>query len=317
MEERNPALSVALAIAIGLIMIGCQSPEVDLRLNLAEGDVYRYQEITEQEMVIELQSFETSTTQSTDMTMQVAVASVNESGYSEIELTYERIISETVIPFSGVSRYDTADVSQDVPPEFQGLDKLIGQTVTLLMDPKGRVRAIAGYEELMQSFSAGLPADQEILGQMVQDIGGWYDENSTMGGITGIIGGYPDDPLSIGDSWERQTSTAPPLQMSINTVYTVTSIEGGFITIQVESEIEADMSEYISSMGLGEATFEMSGTQSGEIEIEIANGMLVRFSSESLLTATMNTYIEEFGGDTTIVYTVDQSFERRLLDDDG
>jgi hypothetical protein len=315
MNKRSLLISILALIVVSLNLAACEKIEVDLHLNLTAGDEYRYEEIIEQDMVIELQSLEMQVTQLTNVITQVVVVSSDEGGDSELDFIAERIITESTDPVSGTTRFDSSDSPQNLPLEFQGLESMIGQPITVVFDSKGRVKETAGYEEMFQGLSTDLPPDQEPLGQFLQGLGGWYDENSVLGGITGIIGGYPDEPLSEGDTWDRQTTTTQPLLMTIDAVYTVISIEGDYITIEMTANLQADMSEFMSSLGFGDAIFEMSGEQSAEIVIDTTSGLLATLTGESLITATMETYIPEFGGDTTVIYTISQSFERSMLDD--
>lgn len=314
--KANDAISTVILLALLSLLVGCGPSSVELRLTPAEGEIYRYEDTMNQEMIMEVQGLEITIRQSMTFVTSYEVIEVDVEGQITIEATYEQIVTEMASPFTGEVRFDSSDEAAVVPSEFEGLSRMVGQSLTLTLSPDGSLVDVVGVDELMAMITGPIPSSQPDLESLMQDLTSMFDENSDTGGITGLMGSFPEGEIAVGDTWERQIITEIPFETRNNVAYTVTSIKAGGISLQMEGETEFDMSEFMSNLGLGEMTFEMRGSQTGEILIDIATGMLVSSTIEQSLTGETEIYAADLGGDTTFLYTMTIAYERLLLEDE-
>jgi hypothetical protein len=292
---------------------GCGPRSVELRLSPSEGESFRFQDHMIQEMNMEIQGLEMSLVQTIDVTTVVDVIEVHQDGQVVVEVSYESMAMEMTAPFTDDISFDTEDETTSVPPEFQGIANMIGKSVTMTLDSRGSVLEMSGYEELIDEVVSGTPPGQPELEGMFENLAFIYDNDSNSGGLTGLIGPMPDGKVAVGDTWTEQVTTDAMFPMTIDAVYTVLSIEAGEITLQMEGEISADLEDFASEFDLVEASIEMSGDQSGELVLDIETGMMVRANQVINMIATVNFYVEELGGDTTIVYNFILTYERSMV----
>lgn len=83
----------------------------------------------------------------------------------------------------------------------------------------------------------------------------------------------PTDPVSIGDSWTDSTSMAG-MPMSLETTYTLSSRQDGVAMIDVKSVIGAEGATM--EMGPMEMHVDLSGEQTGTMEVDEATGWTIR-----------------------------------------
>lgn len=304
----------AVLLCTLVFMTGCGASSVELKLAPPEGASYRYQDTMTQELVMDIQGFEVTLNQTIDIVTDMHVLEVDQDGQVVVEVTYESMAMEMIAPFTGVIRFDTADETTTVPPEFQAVTNMVGRTVGLTLDSRGNLIDLTGFEELFDDMASGVPADQPELEGIFESMTTMYDSESATGGLTGLIGPLPEGAVAVGDSWNEVVTTEFAYPMTIEAAYTVISIQNGEITLDMEGEIAADLDDFMSEFDLGDASIELSGFLNGEIVLDIETGMMIRSTQEFSMTATAEIYAEELGGDATIIYNLIQTFQRSMVD---
>jgi hypothetical protein len=308
------AMSISILVAVLALVGGCRPLSVELRLAPPQGETFRYHDNMTQELVMEIQGLEISLNQTMDITTRVDVIEVNPEGQVVVDVTYERLALEMMAPFTGLIQFDTEDETTTIPPEYQGIANMAGNTVTMTLDSRGSVLETSGFEELFGEVLGGTPSSQSELDNLLGGMTSLYDSGSNSGGLTGLIGSLPQGEITFGDSWTDKVANDATFPMTIEVVYSVVSIKDGEITIQMEGEIFANLEDFLSEFDLGDASIEMSGVQNGEIVLDIDTGMMIRSTQEINMTATAEFYVEDLGGEATVIYNIIQTYTRSLVE---
>jgi LEA14-like dessication related protein len=80
---------------------------------------------------------------------------------------------------------------------------------------------------------------------------------------------YPEKPIRVGDEWEREVKTAMAgLDMKVLGKYTLISVKDSVATIKMDGKYIAD-----GKMAEG-MEMKMDGTQTGEVNLKLADGYL-------------------------------------------
>ena len=90
----------------------------------------------------------------------------------------------------------------------------------------------------------------------------------TLQGFTDLL---PDEPVTVGDRWQKSVQKQVPLPMLIEETYTVVSEEEGAMKVEFSSAIGTSP-DNVLDLGQEQITVDVSGEQHGMVEIDIASG---------------------------------------------
>ncbi len=112
---------------------------------------------------------------------------------------------------------------------------------------------------------------------------------------------FPTDPVSIGDSWTDSTSMAG-MPISLETTYTLSGLQDGVAMIDVESVIGAEGATM--EMGPMVMRYDLSGEQTGTMEVDEATGWTIRSRAESEFSGHFSVTMEGRPGSAEIPMTI-------------
>ncbi len=208
-------LGVLLLLAAGVATAQAADAKL-LRLELSQGDAYRFSMKLDQNMTMELGAMGTQKTESA-MSAEYAykVTDVADDGTITIESKYERI--SVVIRAKGNEIiYDTAD--ENSPGEDNPLimlDDLIDKKLSFKISPQGRVLAAEGFGELFEEMRAKV-ADDPDSSNVVGLVEAGFDEDAlkTMCQQSLVI--FSDKPVGKGDTWTSDLEVSNPAMGAID-----------------------------------------------------------------------------------------------------
>jgi hypothetical protein len=187
-----------------------------LRLELSQGEAYRFAMKLDQNMTMELGAMGTQKTENTmDLEYAYKVTNVADDGTMTIESSYERI-SVVVRAMGNEITYDTAD--EKAPGEdnpLTMLDDLIDRKISFKVSPQGRVLEAQGFGELfeeMRAEFAGDPQSSNIVGLV--EAGFDEDALKTMCQQSLVI--FSDKPVGKGDTWTTDLEVSNPAMGAID-----------------------------------------------------------------------------------------------------
>ena len=208
-------LGVLLLLAAGVAPAHAADATL-LRLDLSQGDAYRFTMKLDQNMTMELGAMGTQKTENA-MSLEYAykVTDVADDGTMTIESNYERI-GVVVRAMGNEIVYDTAD--EKSPGEenpLTMLDDLIGKKLSFKVSPQGRVLAAEGFGELFEEMRAKV-ADDPNLSNVVGMVEAGFDEDAlkTMCQQSLVI--FSDKPVGKGDTWTTDLEVSNPAMGAID-----------------------------------------------------------------------------------------------------
>ena len=81
---------------------------------------------------------------------------------------------------------------------------------------------------------------------------------------------YPENPVSVGDSWEKDIEPLKSSDMKFHAKYTVLKLTGSEAVLQLDGTITAN------KLGDTDADMNLSGTQKGEVTVDVKTGWLIK-----------------------------------------
>ena len=261
--------------------------KIELTINYAPGAYVVTREVT---MRLELAG-ETPTSSQihTTMVMDMEISKADAEGNRELAVTYRKIALEQKLGDRVTTAYDS---SAGVPKEklsqvgkmFEGM---LGGTITVTLDPHGRVGEIRGVGEMVAAMLQSAGLEDWDAAELRQQFGDRMVEE-TFGQL-----GLPGKPVARGDTWEVDK----PLELSViravrqyRQVCTLEDIRDGVAVVEVKGDLRsADDTDEENPKPSGLRVTISDMTVEGTTRIDIATGMARQSEISHKGTLTLTT----------------------------
>ncbi|HUW58683.1 MAG TPA: DUF6263 family protein [Planctomycetota bacterium] len=286
------ALSTALMLA-ALSVAGCgpkddPGAQVLLRYHYKVGDKYLAVMEADQDIVQKLGGQTNKMDQTMTFEMGMEVVSVDESGTSDIKVTYRRVAFKQSSRAAGKVDYDSADPgkAKDPNPALVGFKALVGKSLMMTMDDRGNVKGVSGTKELVEGMLAELPAGQarEMARQQLANM---LDEKKFSQEMDGFSVNWPESPVKVGDTWQEvQTRDMGFGETVLQTTYKVRRITVETVELDAEGTLESGKEPDPS---LPIAVTLRSGEQAGTVVLDRVNPIVAetRLKQKMDMTVTV------------------------------
>lgn len=236
------ALAAALALAALLAAGAAPAREtVSLRLRPQKGKVYQRRINFTQNISLGGKGQQQFIRRSLGLALVFRVAEVDASG-ALIEGTY-RSVFFVQSDLKGTVTWDSENPGAQVPRPIQGLAPLVGKTFRIKVSPDGRLLEIEGVS----------------------------DET-----VRSIMSLYPDAPVGIGDSWQRQLDLGKGTGVLLDGTITLRERRGGTLFLDLSSTMRQATGAINLDLGSVALGYGVTGTCAGPLEVEESSGWLVR-----------------------------------------
>lgn len=194
----------------------------------------------------------------------------------DIEIAYNRIKMDMEIPTIGSVTYDS-----DIPDSNGGMiselyNELFGGMIDkphlIVFNQLGKIIDYSSLDDLLGGLQS------ENTNSQV-DIGQFYDNMFAL---------FPEDSITIGDSWENEVVTKSKMPFLMKVEYTLSAVEGNEAILSFEGNLELNKDK----ANLQGANFKkMEGTYKGETHVDLNSGMTL----SATVNQNMKIEVESFG----------------------
>ena len=245
--------------------------EVTLRFNLQKGKSYTYKMDVESEQAIQ------NNTMESDMSFVYEVEVIGDSNnVKTLKTTYERIRMEMTgakTP-TGESRDFRIDTDQPNKDTVSSVDKPLsmlnnmfyaikGKSFLMKVDAEGHVVEVSGLSEMQEAMLGALQVEPSIRETFRNAFASQFNERTLKKAFDQAFNIFPNKPVRVGDTWEKQVNLAGSISMTI--VYTVKEISDKKAVLDVHSNIKSGGS---------------TGTQTGTMQVDLASGLVTSATIE-------------------------------------
>jgi hypothetical protein len=197
-----------------------------------------------------------------------------------------------------------------LPAEFGQLNSLKGSTLTITLDPSGKVSKLEGYEQMVRSV---IPAGNDQFGQMIRAV---MSEATLKQALSETFNFLPAKPVKKGDTWKRDNTVplGPFGTFTTENTYTYQGPgkDGDEITVKPSvSYAPPKTAESILPFKITKGDFKMGSAQ-GTIVFDNKAGKLVRQDLAFSVTGTLS--IEAAGKEASLDLQLEQKVQVRLTD---
>ena len=235
---------------------------VQLRYNLNQGDQYSYEMKMDQDIVFQSSGQTMTLDQVLEFYMTSSIKEVSDS--ITVESSINRVVMNQKI-FGMEMNYDSdipvADQNPMAAQIAAAMGGLINKNYSMIMDKLGNI----GDVDVSQL------TDNDDL------------TNNLGSGSNFAV--YPENAVTVGDSWEKDIEPMKTSDMKFHAKYTVLKLSGSQATLQLDGTITANKMDDV------DADMNLSGQQKGEMTIDVKTGWLI----ESKIEQNLKLDIEQNG----------------------
>lgn len=228
----------------------------ELRYNLKTNDKYAFVTEVVQDISFDANGQTMTLDQEMSFTMESTVTDVKDNEITQ-DIKFQKMAMNQSI-FGMEIIYDSEDESTwegmgaQVAAE---LNKIIGKSINYVMDDKGKV---------IDMDVSAINDNSDIT-------------NNLQSGNTYAM--YPEDKVSVGDTWEAENTPLKNSDMSVHFVYTLVKASNKKATITFKGDISANE--------LAEMPMKIEGTISGQMEVDVKTGMAIETTTDTEMDMEM------------------------------
>lgn len=152
---------------------------------------------------------------------------------------------------------------------------IIGKPFNVVIASNGSIKSVSGMDAIVNEVmgTLGDDAQAKMIGQALK---GQLSDEAVKAMFEQSMKIYPDAPVKIGDTWNAQQSLGGSgMSFDMNTTYTLKSVSGTTAFVDLTSKVT----------GMGG---KLNGTQSGQIEFNLATGLPLKSNATQNIKGTVN-----------------------------
>jgi hypothetical protein len=269
----------------------CEAGEKMLyRLEFEKGQKYHMRMITEQNVSQTVMDQEQKAEQTIGMGIDMDVNDVDSSGNAWVRYAYTWMKMRQKGPM-GEILYDSSQKDLSVHPMAQGFAALLGESFSANLTPKGQVEAVKGLEQMRSNILGRLP-EGPMREYMVKSLEQFLSEEAIKEFTESSMAVYPDEPVGVGDSWNKTLVLTLGVPMIVENEWTLKQRKDGVGFIDVQSTIKPNLEAKPMEMGSMKMSYEISGEQQGVIEIKESTGQMIRSKLTQQLSGQMKMKVD-------------------------
>jgi len=203
-----------------LATVSLTAQDTTLQYRWTKGDHLKYRLTTQTDVVMSgipgMGEMTVATTQT--QVQDMVVTDVAADGAATIEMKIESMKMDVVSPMGGSMSYDSTSPTPPADPTVaqaaQILGAIIGETMTMVIEPTGAVRSVTGATKVKAKLDKAMGStgttDQLGLGNMMND-------DAIKGALGQSMASLPKGAVKPGATWQQEVRVPTPMSTMIST----------------------------------------------------------------------------------------------------
>lgn len=202
----------------------------------------------------------------------------------DVELTYKSIAFR-MSAMGMTAEYDSQN-PQGATPELKNvMEGLVGEKFQATMLADGRVVDVRGMDKILDRIIANAGPGAALNRQQMEQ---QLNDQAMKDMLSRITPYYPSYPVGIGDTWpQRMEIVTSSVPIVVDVTWSLREVKQDSYILGADCTITSDPSKP-ADMGQATATMDLSGNQTGWVEIEKTNCMAFRAEIEQNISGTMH-----------------------------
>ncbi|MDP4087818.1 MAG: DUF6263 family protein [Bacillota bacterium] len=265
-------LAASLCIGAMIIMLfGCNN-DINLDLNIKNGDKYLFRAMIERNIILDIENREIQTREKSDTTFNLKVLNVDKDKSSTIEYEYNSI-HIAIESGEKIIEYDTKN-SDKSSPLLVLYKSIVGKGFTVKLDNKGQVIEIKGVDDMLNSVLEKFPGTEEEKKSVMKSLSENFGEEAVKSMIIQSLGYFPQKEIKNNVNWETKYDMKMALPTTVINKLTLIDSDNKGLKVDNAGTVNIDTKETpIDFMGV-KANLNLTGEIKGTLSIDKLSGLL-------------------------------------------
>jgi hypothetical protein len=256
-----------IIVLCAMTFVSYSQNSISLSMNPEKRKTYTYLYKTEMAQKTTVGGMEIDMNMSTDMRMDMIIKDKTNSEINT-ENIYRGIamsVSNSMFSLEFDSKKPIEELSEEEKIMARLMNGMIGKSINVIFAPNGSVKSVSGFEQIYQSLVNNIePTERDMLRTSLQS----FNDEAMKQTFEQTFCFYPQKSVKVGDTWQNNVSfNIAGMNTSADNTFTLKSVTSDAALIEVVSVL-------VLAGVDNDMTGEMSGSQKGEIMVNIKTGML-------------------------------------------
>jgi hypothetical protein len=268
-----------------VVLTPCEAQKFKPQLNLAKGDTYYMASTGTSAIVQSVNGQENKVNILISSRMAFKVIGVMDSVYN-MEVSYQSLETKIQMADTTIDMDSKKNSPLDIPSSI--IAAMINKPFNITLTRSGKIRSVENIEKMITSVFDGFPQidtakKEQIKKQFMQSFGANTLKSSLEMG-TAI---FPKIAVAKNDKWTVNTSLEAPAKASVQTVYQLIDISGGFYQIHGEGAMTSDKNTKPLQINGLPMKYNLSGTTLTDIKVNKSTGWISEVKLKQLMSGNI------------------------------
>lgn len=269
-----------------IVQLPQNQEKIRCEMRFKEGEKYFLRFVTEQKISQTISGQQQNIEQAIGIGCDLDVKKVEPDGNALMSCTYSWAnLKQTGV--GGKLIYDSSDKAAPVPAMAQGFAALLDEDFSVKITPLGRVEDVMDIRTLRDNVGKKLP-EGPMKEALKVGIIQFINAEGIKEWMENYLAIYPEKPVGIGDSWKRTLTLTRGDSMTVENEWSLKDRKDGVLFVEVKSSIKSNPKAMPVGMGSAKVSYDLSGTQQGQIEFEESTGRLIRSRTNQDISGQIN-----------------------------
>ncbi|MFT3739451.1 MAG: DUF6263 family protein [Breznakibacter sp.] len=263
-------ISIVL-LAAGMAMFA-QAQKVSMRYNLKGGSTFYANQTSVQNIHQDIMGNAMDIKVTLNLRTAYSVLKV-ENGLSTIDVTYESLGMNMESPMMNMA-FDSAGEIDASNPMHSALSTIVGKKFTMVMDSRGKVASVSGFDKVMEELVAKFNGNQEMANQIAASLEQQFSDDAMKSNMEMMTAIFPENAVAIGDTWVVKNTIRSGMELNSENTLTLKDVANGKWMVSGVAQLATNSETAIQTQGM-ESHFSLTGTAKYEMVLDATTGWLI------------------------------------------
>lgn len=272
---KRKRLGFIIFVLISMILFnGCIQKKVKPSLKLKKGDSFKIDMLFEQKVTQEIEDRKTQVDSRYNIGYSCFVTDVDENKNSTIQVSFDSLNVKSVANNGQTLEYNSGDPTTHIDDLSKVYSALVGEKFTVKISEDGKIKEVIGIDKIIEKVLKELnikdnKQKEEIQKMIVEQFG----DEALKKQVENITSVYPDEPVKMGDTWEKKTDISSEYPLQAESKYTLKESKDGMSEIMVDSKVKTKEDAKPLILENIKISYEIEGTQKGILNVDEESGI--------------------------------------------
>lgn len=266
-------LKLILIVFVALLIVGAaDAQKYELKFNLAPGTNWK----AKQSSIMDINQQVMGMSNDMKMTVEAITAYSVEKvvdGNFYLTFTYDAMLMKIESPMMNMS-YDSKQPVDAQNPFGTTIGSMIGEKFEVVMDSKGKVKSVNGFDRIMDKMVKSTGGDQSTKEQVIASIKQQFGDEAIKGSIEMSTALFPATMVGIGDTWIVESMVPVNVQLISKSTLTLKDVKDGKWYLEGTSVLNSNKDAGIQANGMTQH-MDLKGTSAFKTEVNSTTGWVV------------------------------------------